>query len=88
MSSFGTDGWTSPNHKAFVAVTVHFEREGEPITLLLDIIEVSGSHTGIRLAAEFAKILDDFGIVDKVSRKKLLLGNTAIDIPLGIVYHL
>jgi hypothetical protein len=23
--SFATDTWTSPNHKAYVAITVHFE---------------------------------------------------------------
>src|SRR5436190_23579163 len=38
--SFATDAWTSPNHKAFVAVTVHFEQEGKPLCLLLDIVEV------------------------------------------------
>jgi hypothetical protein len=35
--------------------------------MLLDIVEVAKSHSGINLAAAFAKILDDFGISDKVS---------------------
>ena len=35
--SFTTDAWTSPNHKALVAITIHFEHEGIPICLLLDI---------------------------------------------------
>ncbi|KAI0267519.1 hypothetical protein BGY98DRAFT_881633, partial [Russula aff. rugulosa BPL654] len=39
--SFATDAWTSPNHKAFVAVTVHFEKKGVPICMLLDIVEVA-----------------------------------------------
>jgi hypothetical protein len=39
--NFATDAWTSPNHKAFVAVSVHLENEGEPLALLLDIVEVS-----------------------------------------------
>ncbi|TDL29001.1 hypothetical protein BD410DRAFT_695207, partial [Rickenella mellea] len=39
--SFATDAWTSPNHKAFIAVTVHFEIDGEPISLLLDLVEVA-----------------------------------------------
>ena len=30
--------------------------------MLLDIVEVAKSHSGINLAAAFAKILDDFGI--------------------------
>jgi hypothetical protein len=37
--------------------------------MLLDIVEVAKSHSGINLAAAFAKILDDFGISDKVSCK-------------------
>ena len=63
-----TDTWTSPNHKAFVAVTVHFEIKGELICLLLDIVEVAKSHSGVNLAAAFAHILDKFGISNKVSK--------------------
>ena len=36
--------------------------------MLLDIVEVMCSHSGLNLAAAFAKILDDFGINDKVSK--------------------
>jgi hypothetical protein len=39
--NFATDAWTSPNHRAFVAVTVHLERKGVPLCLVLDVIEVS-----------------------------------------------
>ena len=35
--------------------------------MLLDLVEVTKSHSGINLAAAFSKILDDFGISDKVS---------------------
>jgi hypothetical protein len=49
-----------------VAVTVHFETDGVPISMLLDIVEVARSHTGLNLALAFAKILEDFGISDKV----------------------
>jgi hypothetical protein len=65
--SFQTDAWTSPNHKAYVAVTVSFEFDGAQHTMLLDIVELAKSHSGVNLAAAFAKILDDFGISDKVS---------------------
>jgi hypothetical protein len=34
--------------------------------MLLDIVEVARSHSGLNLAAAFAKVLDDFGISDKV----------------------
>lgn len=64
--NFATDAWTAPNHKAYVAVSVHFENKGVPVAMLLDIVEVARSHSGINLAAAFAKILDDFGISDKV----------------------
>jgi hypothetical protein len=65
--SFATDAWTSPNNKALVAITVHLEHEGIPICLLLDVVEVARSHTGINLAIAFADVLNDFGIADKVS---------------------
>jgi len=61
------DVWTSPNHRAYVAVTVHFEHEGVPISMLLDLVEVAQSHSGVNLAEVFVKILEDFGIEDKVS---------------------
>ena len=66
MLSFGTDAWTSPNHKAYITVTVHFEQNGVPMCLLLDLVEVAKSHSSTNLAAAFAKILDDFGIGHKV----------------------
>ena len=31
----------SPNHKAFVALTAHFEEKGVPLCLILDVIEVA-----------------------------------------------
>ena len=65
--SFGMDPWTSPNHKAYVAVTVHFQCNGKPMCMLLDLVEVATSHSGRNLAAAFAKILTDFGIEHKVS---------------------
>ena len=34
--------------------------------MLLDIVEVAKSHTGVNLATAFAKILEDYGISDKV----------------------
>ena len=77
------DAWLSPNHCAFVAVTVHLKQDGIPLCLLLDIVEVaevcahaSGLcfqltldqlHNGFNLAAVFTWILDDFKIEKKVS---------------------
>jgi hypothetical protein len=64
--NFTTDVWTSPNHKAFIAVTVPFKIDGVPMCMLLDLVEVTTSHSGMNLAAEFAQILDEFGISEKV----------------------
>ena len=35
------DTWTSPNHKAFVAITVHLECRGKPLSMLLDFIKLA-----------------------------------------------
>jgi hypothetical protein len=37
---FGTDSWTSPNYRAFVAWTVHLEFKGRMLAFLLDIVEL------------------------------------------------
>jgi hypothetical protein len=36
--------------------------------MLLDIVEVAKSHTGENLAAAFAKIMEEYGISEKVIR--------------------
>ena len=64
--NFATDAWTSLNNKAHVAVTVHFEQNGIPVCLLLDVVKVARSHTGVNLAEAFADILKDYEIEDKV----------------------
>lgn len=38
--NFAMDAWMSPNHKAFVVVSVHLEHEGKPVAMILDIVEV------------------------------------------------
>ena len=74
--NFTTDAWTSSNHKAFVAVTVHFKLNGKPICMMLDLVEVVTLHSGVNLAAAFAQILGKFGISDKVSNRSM--GNETI----------
>ena len=64
--SFAMDAWTSLNQRAFVAITVHLEHRGEPVLMLLDIVEVAQSHSGDNLAVAFAKIMEDYGISEKV----------------------
>ena len=48
-------------------MTIHFEQNGQPVCFLLDLVEVAKSHSGVNLAAAFVKILEDFGIENKVS---------------------
>jgi hypothetical protein len=62
--SFATDTWTSPNHKVFVTVTVHFENNGVPLCMILDVVEVVILHSGVNLAAAFTDILAEFGVSD------------------------
>ncbi|KAG1895337.1 uncharacterized protein F5891DRAFT_960313 [Suillus fuscotomentosus] len=64
--NFTMDGWTLPNHRTLVALLVHFKYKGEPLSILLDVIEVAKSHTGEELADTFAKMLDEFDISEKV----------------------
>ncbi|KAF4612580.1 hypothetical protein D9613_012727 [Agrocybe pediades] len=51
--------WVSESMRPFNIVEV-------PQCLLLDIAKVARSHTGLNLAITFAKILEDFGIEDKI----------------------
>jgi len=48
-------------------VTIHFEHDGKPISIVLNLVEVARSHSGMNLAAVFAQILDEFGISSKVN---------------------
>jgi hypothetical protein len=64
---FATDAWTSTNHHAFVAWTVHLEYKGSMLAFLLDIIEVPESHTGVALALAFQTMLKTFGLQHRVS---------------------
>ena len=50
----------------YVAITVHLEHKGEPVAMLLDIVEVAHSHSGDNLAAAFTKIMEDYEISEKV----------------------
>ncbi len=53
--------------KAHAAVTVHFEQQGVPVLMLLDVVEVPHPHSCANLATAFAEILEEFGIADKVN---------------------
>jgi hypothetical protein len=65
--NFVTDCWTALNHRAYTAITIHLEMKGEPITILLDFVEVACSYSGVTLTTEFTQVLNEFGINNKVS---------------------
>ena len=44
-----------------------------PLLTLLDVIEVPQSHTGVFLTQGFVKVLEDFGISEKVRHQRILL---------------
>lgn len=64
--NFATNAWTSPNHKAYIMITVNFAYEEEPIFMLLDLVEVTNLHSGENLAAAFTEVLGEFSISDKI----------------------
>ena len=45
------------------------------MSMLLDLVEVAESHSGINLANTFAKVLEDFGIEDKVHQLFIRMNN-------------
>ena len=47
-------------------MTVHLERAGKPFSMLLDLVEVAVSHTGINMGIAFVNVLKSFGIEEKV----------------------
>ena len=64
--NFATDSWLSSNHKSYIAITVHLECAGQPLLMLLDLIEVAKSHTGVNLGIAFVNVLKTFGMEEKV----------------------
>ena len=56
-----------------MAIMVHFEHEGQPMAMLLDLVEVPRSHSGANLAEAFLDVLRAFGVEDKVSILYLLI---------------
>ncbi|TFY69264.1 hypothetical protein EVJ58_g529 [Rhodofomes roseus] len=64
--NFATDAWTSPNQKAMVAFTVHFMRDEAPMTMVLDIVEVPVSHSGLNLATAFSDMIHELKLDTKM----------------------
>lgn len=55
-----------------MAIAVQYADKGVVNGMLLDIVEVAKRHTGEHLAEAFTKVLEAFGIADKVSYKAMI----------------
>lgn len=49
-----------------MAISIHFEQNGKPFAMLLDIDKVPKSHMGLNLVLACIKVLEDFGINDNI----------------------
>jgi hypothetical protein len=64
--SFTTDIWTSPNDLAFMAITAHWISEDFVInSILMDFVELSGSHSGVNIEKAFSQSLIEFNVFEK-----------------------
>jgi hypothetical protein len=64
--SFTTDIWTSPNDLAFMAITAHWISADFKInSMLIDFVELLGSHSGVNIEKAFSLSLKEFNVFDK-----------------------
>jgi hypothetical protein len=71
-----------------VAVTVHFQKDGVLVAMILDLVEVAESHSSMHLAAAFVKILEDFMITNKVHTQLYQLCRGMLTWPRSSASHL
>ena len=68
--SFTTDIWTSPSNKAFLSLTAHFiNTEWKLQNIIVDFIQIYGSHTGENIKNTFVLGLENLSIENKVNIK-------------------
>ncbi|MBW0497988.1 hypothetical protein O181_037703 [Austropuccinia psidii MF-1] len=65
--AFTTDTWSSPNIKAFMAITGHFiDKTFNLISVLLGLTEIEGNHSGQSLANQFLTTLKQHDLEDSI----------------------
>jgi len=74
LLAYQLDCWTSPNHRAFMNMLVTWIRDGEPVTALLDFIELAKSHSGHNMAEALVETFNRYGIAHKVSSSSIQVG--------------
>jgi len=66
--SFTTNIWTSPSNKAFLSLTAHFiNTEWKLQNIIVDFIQIYGSHTGENIKNTFVLGLENLSIENKVN---------------------
>ena len=72
--SLTLDGWTSPTSVGFLSVTGHFvDREKILQNVLLDFLEIEGSHTRENMARTLFRSIEELEIADKVNNSNFYL---------------
>ena len=65
--SFTMDIWTSPSAKAFLAITTHYiDKNWKLQNILVDFIQIFGSHSGENIKDAFVTGLQNLSIQNKV----------------------
>ena len=65
--SLTSDIWTSINQEAFLGLTVHYiDSDWNLRSFLLDIIPFAIKHTGLNIAREIIRVLEEFNISTKI----------------------
>jgi hypothetical protein len=66
--SFTTDIWTSASMKSFLSITAHFiDSEWQLQNIIVDFVQIFGSHTGINIKNSFVSGLENLSIQKKVN---------------------
>lgn len=69
-----TDLWTSGNHHGVLAVTVTWlDANFEMKEIVLGFRKLKGEHSGANIAFAFSKVLEEYGILNRVSNNPQLV---------------
>jgi hypothetical protein len=71
LLAYQLDCWTSLNHCAFMNMLVMWIQDGEPVTALLNFIELAKSHLGHNMAEALVETFNRYGIAHKVSTSSI-----------------
>jgi zinc finger BED domain-containing protein 1 (E3 SUMO-protein ligase ZBED1) len=62
-----SDIWTSINREAYLGLTIHYiDSDWNLCSFLLDIIPFAIRHTGVNIAREIMRVLEEFNISNKI----------------------